>query len=477
MAKQMTEEQKQREIAKWTKERDKPKGKYYLFYFTVLITLVYIADEVTTQIGGQMQSVIASQIFAPVVGEEFAIARMSAMGMVTIVISALSFIYKPLSDRFGRKIFLIINTLGMALGLFVIAIGNSIPMYILGSCIIAFFIPHDMQAVYIQESVPAEHRAKMYSAIKAIATLGIFIIPLLRMIFMPGNDYSEWRMVYLVPAIIILIIALIGASCMRESDAFVENRLTMLQMTDEEIEEARNNNQDVESQGGLIKALKFAFKHKQMRWILIGTGFLMFGMVITMYYETIMTYGYAQQFVAGGMAIEAAKKEANTFVTQALLMFSIGSAIMQFFPGFIADKWGRRVAATVMVAMLIVCFILFYVGTTHAWNPYFVGFLCGASVGSYWSTIDLAGLMCSESAPTNLRSSIMAVQPLVSGCIYGLAMALCIVLINIMGDAAIGPICLSIAIPGLVIGLVILFLKTKETKGVDMGAIHGNEFE
>ena len=477
MAKEMTEEQRQREIERWTKERDKPRGAHYLFYFVALITLIYIADEVTSQIGGQMQSVIASQIFAPVVGEEFAVARMSAMGTVTMAISALAFLYKPLADRFGRKIFLIINTVGMALGLFVIAISHSIPMYLVGSCIITFFIPHDMQAVYIQESVPAEHRAKMYSVIKGIATLGIFIIPLLRMIFIPGNDYSNWRMVYLVPAILIMIVVIIGVFFVRESDAFIENRLHVLQMTEEEKDAARNNNQDVDSQGGLIKALKFAFKHKQMRWILIGTGFIMFGMVITMYYETILTYGYAQQFVAGGMAIEAAKKEANAFVTQALLLFSIGSAIMQFFPGFIADKWGRKTATMAMVIILIVCAILFNVGAMKAWNPYLVGFLCGAASGSYIAAIDIAGLMCSESAPTNLRSSIMAVQPVVTGTIYVFAMALAIVLPNILGDAAIGVTCLCIALPGLVVGLVILFTKTKETMGVDMGAIHGNEFE
>ncbi len=477
MARQMTEERKKREIAKWTKVQNKPKRKGYLFFFTVLITLIYIADEVTTQIGGQMQSVIASQIFAPVVGEEFAIARMSALGTVSIVVSALSFLYKPLSDRFGRKIFLIINTMGMALGLFVISIAHSITMYIIGSAVIAFFIPHDMQAVYIQESVPAKHRAKMYSVIKAIATLGIFIIPLLRMIYIPGSDYSDWRMVYLVPAVLIAAIVFIGILFVRESDAFIENRLSILRMTEEEKAEAQRKNQDVESQGGLFKALKFAFKHKQMRWLLIGTGFIMFGMVITMYYETVLTYGYAQQFVADGMAIEAAKKEANTFVTQALLLFSIGSAIMQFFPGFIADKCGRKTATCAMVFTLIVCYILFYIGATKAWNPYLVGFFCGTAIGSYISAIDILGLMCSESAPTNLRSSIMAVQPIVSGAIYVFAMVLAIVLINILGDAAIGMTCLCISIPGLVAGLVILFTKVKETKGVDMGAIHGNEFE
>ena len=46
-------------------------------YFVLIITIIYIADEVTSQIGTQMQSVIASQLFAPVFGAEYAVARMS----------------------------------------------------------------------------------------------------------------------------------------------------------------------------------------------------------------------------------------------------------------------------------------------------------------------------------------------------------------------------------------------------------------
>ena len=67
-------------------------------------------DELTSQIGSQMQTIIATEIFAPIVGEEFAVARMSAFGITGTIASALSFLYKPLSDKFGRKIFLIIKS-------------------------------------------------------------------------------------------------------------------------------------------------------------------------------------------------------------------------------------------------------------------------------------------------------------------------------------------------------------------------------
>lgn len=83
--------------------------------------------------------------------------------------------------------------------------------------------------------------------------------------------------------------------------------------------------------------------------------------------------------------------------------------------------------------------------------------------------------MCSESAPTNIRVSVAAVQPMVNGIIFMLASTCVTILGNILGDAAIGTTCLLVSAPGMAIGLIML--KVKETKGVDLGAIRGNEYE
>lgn len=469
--KTLTPEQKQKEIARWEKERAKPKGRSYMAYFILIISVIYLADEIVTQIGGQMQSVIASQIFAPVVGDEFAVARMSAFGMVTMAASGLAFLYKPLSDRYGRRIFLIINTLGMGIGTALISLATNIPVYLIGAAITAFFTPHDMQAVYIQECAPVEHRAKMYSGIKAIATLGMFLIPVLRSIFIPGTDLSNWRYVYLIPAIITIAAAVLAFFCIRESDAFIEARLRQLRMTDEEIAEAKAKKQSADARGGLIKALVYGLRNKQLRWLMIANGFIMFRMVVTSYYEAIMTNGYAQQFLTQGMDLETARAEANVFVTKALMTFSIGSAIFQLFPGFLADALGRKKTAVIMTCMLLVSFLIFYFGSNNSFNPYVVGFFAGATVGAYWYTGDLMGLMLSESTPTNLRASMMSVQPLVSGNIYALSMILTMVLPNILGDDAIGMVTLCTFVPGMAIGLILMAWKVKETKGVDMGKV------
>ena len=464
-------EKKQKEIARWEKERAKPKGPGYMAYFVLIITVIYLADEVVSQIGGQMQAVIASQIFAPVVGEEFAVARMSAFGIVTMAAAAVAFLYRPLCDRYGRRPFLILNTLGMGIGTLLVSLATNIPVYLIGASVITFFTPHDMQAVYIQECAPPQHRAKMYSIIKSIATLGMLMIPVLRSIFIPSTDLTNWRYVYLVPGVIAVVAAIFAFFFVRESDAFIETRLRQLNMTDEEIAEAKAKKQAADARGGLLKSLVYGLRNKQLRWLMISGGFIMFGMVVTSYYEAIMTNGYAQQFLDQGFSLEAARAEANVFVTKALMTFSVGSALFQLFPGFLADALGRKKTAVIMTCVLLGAFLTFYLGSNNALNPYIVGFFAGATVGTYWYTGDLVDLMVSESTPTNLRASMMVIKSLISGNVYTLSLILTTLLPNIFGDEAIGMVALCTFVPGMTIGLILMAWKVKETKGVDMGMV------
>ena len=464
-----------REIQRLEREQARPKRPGYLYYMLLIVSVVYIADEVSTQIGMQMQSVIAQAIFAPVFGAEMAVARMSALGTLALVGSGLALIYKPLSDRYGRKPFLVINTLGMGLGLIVIAAATNIPVYLTGAFVISLFIPHDMQAVYILETTPPRHRAKIFSVIKAVATLGVMLIPLLRNVFM-GSDITRWRLVYAVPALVAAGAAAFALFMVRETDAFVVKRLEYLRMDPAQREAAQKEKSAEQAQGGVLSAAKFCLHHKQLRWLLLGGGFLMWGMLITMYYEATMTNGYAAQFLAQGMALEQAKAGAAPFVTQALFWFPIGSAALQLAQGFLADKWGRKPAVIAMGTCAMAAFTLFFIGARQNWNPWLVGLLCGAAIGSHWASGDIAGpLMCAESAPTNLRSSVLSVQPIMSGICSALAMGGGLVLVNLLGDAHAGLISLAVAVPGTLAGLAVIALKVRETRHVDLQAVTGRE--
>ncbi len=469
--KTLTPEKKQSELLRLNKQLQKPKGKGYFAYFMFVITVIYMADEIASQIGVQMQTVIASEIFAPVVGSEFAVARMSAFGFIASIGTVFGFIYKPLSDKFGRRIFLIINTLGMGIGLSLISAATNIPVYLIGVFVIGFFIPHDMQAVYIQECAPPEHRAKIYSIVKSLATLAIFLIPLLRQTFITETDLSGWRYVYLIPAIIAVCAAVFAFLFVRESDVFVKNRIKQLSEAEQETEVKQKADG---SEGGFINALKYSFQNKQMLFVMIAGGFLMFGMLITQYYETIMNHGFAQQYINAGQTQEQALALAVGNVSKALMLFSVGSALFQLITGFIADKFGRKNTVIVMTVFMLSSYLLFYFGSRSGWNEYLVGFFCGSAVGSYWATGDMITLMCSESAPTGIRVSIATVRPIITGVIYAISMLTVMILSNVLGDEAIGTICLLTVVPGMISGIIILMLKTKETKGVNLEKIGEN---
>lgn len=466
-----------KELLRLEKEKAKPKPHWYLYYMLLLISVIYIADEVTSQIGTQMQSVLAQDIFAPVFGAENALAKKSALGTLGIIGGALAMLYKPLSDRFGRKIFLVINTLGMGLGLVLTGAATNIPVYILGAIVIAFFTPHDMQAVYILEVAPAKHRAKLYSIIKAVATLGVMLIPLLRNAFMPDGN-SGWRKVYFFCAVFAAAAALVALMLVRESDAFLDKRIAFLKMTEEERNILKQKKDGSGSQGGLFSAIKFCLKHRQLRYLFLSYGFMMWAQIITMYYEQTMANGYAAPFLANGMERSEALASAAPFVTKALFLFPIGSAIFQLLQGFLADKWGRKPAAITMSACAIGSYILFFVGAGQNWTPYLVGFFCGAAVGSYWAAGDITGaIMVSESAPTNLRASVLTAFPILGVLIGAVGLITGVIILNILGDAMVGYISLGMAIPGLCIALFLLCTKTHDTKDVDIEKITGDEWD
>lgn len=462
---------RQKELDRLNRQLAKPKGRGYFAYFIFVIAIIYMADEIASQIGDQMQTIIASEIFAPVFGADVAVARMNALGFIATIGSVVAFIYKPLSDKLGRRIFLIINTLGMGLGLTFISISTNIPVYILGAFIIAFFIPHDMQAVYIQECAPPKHRAKIYSVIKASATLALVLIPYFRKLFITEANPDGWRYVYLIPAVIALCAGIFAVFTVRESDVFLRNRIK--QLTNPETDTMLKSKGDG-SQGGFANAIKFCFKNKQMLFIIIAGGFIMFGMLITKNYETIMNYGFMAKPMESGMAFEEAHTLASGMVSNALLLFSVGSASLQLITGFIADKFGRKLSVIVMSSLMLVFYLLFYFGSINAWNVYLVGFCCGAAVGSYWATGDMVTLMCSESAPTGIRVSVATVRPIFTGVIYAIGMVTNMILSNILGDAKIGIICFSIVVPGMLLGIIILMLKVKETRGVNLEEIGEN---
>lgn len=467
---------REKEIRKWEKEKARPQSSFYMSFLVFIICVVYVTDEIASQIGTLMKTEIATDLLAKY--GESSIGLLDIAVMVSIPFSLLSLFYKPLADRYGRKLFLIINTFGMSVAMFIIFLSGNLYLYLIGVCIMSFFVPHDMQVVYIMETAPPKYRATMYSVVKAIATFGIMLIPLFRRIFM--TDVSQWRMVYLIPAVMGMVISFIALIFTKETDAFIDSRLHHLRMTDEEREQEKLKKDSQGAQGGFIAAVKFVAHHKQLKWLYATVALSTVGVLITMHYQTIISYGYAENYLSQGLFTsleEALNSVAVNEVTSALFLFPIGSGLAQLAHGFISDKWGRKCSSIVVTVITVISLILFSLGSKQAWSPYIVGLFSGASVGAFWSCGDIIALMVSESAPTNLRSSIISTQLIAMGFGYVIAYGVGLPLITALGNSAISKIVLCLALPGLLLSLIVLITKVKETKGANLQNVTGSEWD
>ncbi len=465
---------REREIKHWEREKNRPKGKYYIAYVIFIITLIYAVDEIASQITTLMKTEIANDLFAT----ENSIGLLNILTILVVPFQALGLLYRPLADRFGRKVFLIINTFGMSLALLVIFLSRNVIVYFIGACMVQFFIPHDMHVVYIMESSSPKQRARTYSVIKFVANMGVMLIPLMRKLMM--DNAGEWRNVFLVPAIVGLVASFIALVLARETDSFIDSRLRYLNLTDEERQAEKEQKALDNAQGGLIPALKFALKHKQLRWLYITSALMNIGFIATIDYQAIMTYGYATNYLNSGLFAtlnDAVNSVSTGVITEALFLFPIGSAVAQVIMGFVSDIKGRKLAAIVTALNCLVSFVLFIVGANLGWSPYFVGLMCGACIGSYYSSNDVIIMMIGESSPTNLRSSTMSAQFIVTGIGVVISYGISLPITSILGNTVVGIVAFCLLVPGFISGFISLVKKCHETKGIDMETVKGDEWD
>ena len=462
---------KEKELQYWEKQKARPKSNTYFWYLVLIIALIYAVDEIASQIGSLMQTEIANDFFR----SESAVTLLNLLQIIAIPFQIVGILYRPLADRFGRKTFLIINTFGMSLAMFIIFLSQNVFMYFFGACLIMFFIPHDMHVVYIMESAPSKSRAITYSVVKFFANMAVMLVPFLRRWLM--STASEWRNVYFIPAIVGIVVSLIALLCARETDAFIESRIRYLSMTEEELQAEKLRKTAQDSQGGVIDALKFGFSHKQLRWVFICFALAGIGVIGSMNYQAILTHGYAQS-IYGSNAKEFLDLVSVKEVSQALILYPIGMALSQVIMGFISDKKGRKAAAITVAVNCVVSFVIFALGARMNFlNPSIIGFFCGTFVGSYYSTNDVLIMMASESAPTNLRSSTTAAQTVVGFAGYAVGFLTNMVLALSFGDGINGTVALCLLVPSFVVTIYALIKKTHDTKGVDLDKVTGTEWD
>jgi MFS family permease len=455
-----------RELGHWLKERHRPKRKLYFFYLVLILTSVYIVDEVATNLNSTMQSYMVDEFFVSKWGLDLntAQSRWQIGVLAALILSFTSLIYRPLADRYGRKIFLVINTAMMALGMLLCFFSPEFWVYYIGFFFLCFMTGPDMQVVYLSETAPPKHRATFLALIKGIAQLGIALIGLGMEAFMKGNA-ERWRYVFLIPAILGFVVSFLALFFARETDQFIEKRIAYLSLSDEEkialLSDKKTKQK--ESQGGLFQAIIFAFHHPQLRAILLLSLLYTTAFYATAYYGTIMK--------DAGLS--------DSELTHAALIWPFVCSGITILYGLLSDKFGRKVVSFILAGLLMAGLLFLCLGLSFSWSGYLLGVFLGLFLAGYWNWGDTVGLMAGESAPTNYRSSIAAAQNLFAGGGYLLGMLASLLFTRFSGGgvAYLDYLFLGLAVPGVSGALLLLAFQVHETKGLDLAQVTGEEWD
>ena len=451
-----------RELKQLNKMQNGSRGSKYFFILLLLIAIVNILDEVTSNLTVTVQSSFVTEFFVnnPFMGKyytyEDGLAFHSGIGVFTYVLGIFTPFYKALADKWGRKPLFVISTLGMAIGLLVIHLSSSYIMLLVGFAIISFFMGHDIQIIYILEEAPDKHRAKIYSFLKSFGILGVILIPALRDILM-GDDATKWREIFLAPALIGFAAVVLVILLAKDTKVFVNERIAYLSRPYEErqAEKAikKQQKEAQRNQSGVFNGVKYIFANKDTKMLIISHIIFDAAMpAIALYFESSMH--------RAGMS--------TSNITKALFMVPVIYASVTLLSGFIADKAGRKATVILFSSTCVVGYILFVLGILNGWNPYLIGSLAGLYQGSYWIGRDYMNVMMTEKVPTDIRASVVGAEGLlvIIGLVVGYG--------SIIAGMLILPIwwaCLAISIPAVSIAAIMFALKVKETKGANLDEI------
>lgn len=448
------------------KQRDRKPLRFGLVFTLIALFFACVTDEIASAIGIQVQSSVVTEFFANPLNLTFNEA-MSIFGTVTMfsyALMALVPFYKALSDKIGRKPFLVLNTVGMALGMFLSLWSPNVVVYFIGYGLTVFFVQHDMQIVYLYEIVPKEKRSSIYGLVKGLSTLAIVLIPILRSTFM-GNDSTLWRMVYIIPAILALAVSLLTFFLTRESQMFLDKRIAYLESPYDERHPAKLTKEEKQAQkekkeaektqkSGVFHALKHLFKNKQLFWVAVASAVFALG-------STTIS-GFSESIMADfGMTTEN--------VTKALFIYPFLYAALIIIMGFVGDKIGRKLIVTICGSLAVAGFIGFNVSAFLGANPYLVGVFYGIYIGCWWITLDYCAMMVAESSPTHNRGSMLGAVGLITMIGSGLGQVVPIVAVLMFKQIGFGYMVASM--PFVVAGIVVVMLKVKETKGADLDKV------
>jgi MFS family permease len=153
-------------------------------------------------------------------------------------------------------------------------------------------------------------------------------------------------------------------------------------------------------------------------------------------------------------------------------MYGFMFALVILLAGFLGDWLGRKWTIVVSGLLSLVLFGFFTFSANNGWNPYVIGAFYGLYLGCFWQGGDYFMMLSAEKAPTGVRSSVFAA---------GMFLMMFVAMIGNFFMAAalrmtsISSAVLILSVPAIVISVLLVIFKVKETKGVDLTKVGSEE--
>ena len=455
----------QKEIARLEKASAFHQHKNYFLILIIVLSIVYIVDELASNVRSVVEVQTIRDLFNVVYPSSDYDKASATLGFVTMAgyfSYLISPFYKSLADKLGRKPFLIINTIGMGVGMLLCIISKSITLYIIGTVVLTFFTPNDVQVIYIMECAPKQHRAKLCSITKGIALISVSLLGLFVKLFVNDAVPSTWRNVFIVPIILAFVIGIAAIYFVKETPVYTQKRLEYLRSSQEEREaaiEKEKLEQEKESKNSISVwgAFKYIFTHKQTRAIAIVALIMMFSTGYTGKYQPMLEAGRYN----GVLTTDA--------INIVLMFYPVINGIFTIIGGFITDALGRKKSALILGLWAALGLAVFAYGCIYQLSPWITGLAYGISIAGLWSISDMIFfVITSESTPTELRASVVGSMQLIGMFGVGFNMVYNNLVTMIAGSLNL-PIVLTAAyLPLMAIALLIMMFAVKETKDVDL---------
>ncbi|MBR0419526.1 MAG: MFS transporter [Erysipelotrichaceae bacterium] len=437
---------------------DLTNDKHYFLKLIIVLTIVYIVDEIASNMNSSMQPYVLIDLFKIPGGNVLSPEYAKAVSTATILsipgycFMFLTPFYKALADKWGRKLFLIINTTMMGAGLLVCFLAPNYYLYVVGVMMVTFVQTNDMQVMYIMETAPEQHRAKLCSITKAIALAGVSLIGVCRKYFYDPSVISSWRYVFIIPAILGIAVGLGSIPFVKETPVFLKHK--------NELQENKEAKKEKGSQGGVIEAFKYIWKNKQMRSICFAGFVFCLATGITAYYTTITA------------AANSAGVLSNADIDLFMIVYPFINAAVTFVSGFFSDKLGRKMASVLLSGIAAVGLLIFILGARLGWGGLTIALGYGIFIGGLWSVSDTVVLvMTGESTPTHLRASVIGTNSMISGLGSLAGIILMVVGMNIVGSGNVGLLSLATTLPFMILAMIMLMRNVKETNGTDLSSM------